>query len=574
MSVEKISLAAAKKNAVEGLSNHPGAASRYGTGGLSPTELKKRYDKMAWMLLEKLNELIDAINGEGGESPLLSQLKTAFADESDEQERRTLSAFLFEVAERLLLLERSEQRLLDMNRVVTGDVAALPWSGDSARYGEFSEDTNYGMAIAHLMRALLGALRSEGGDPAFSERVLAAIAALRQEKLDRQAAEHRLLPEVGEGDDGKELCVVRGAWAAMPRSEKAQIYGVSGIGKKSALARTDGAVGLTFQRSDRGRVIQSDFDTRYPWCDICEVTDPAGNVFVKIPKFYSRLTDRGEEGISLQISGKRHSGFTTLFRDGKGGELDYVLVGTYVGSSDSTPDGSAALCSKSGRAITRNINIGTARAQCRAWGEGYLQYDFLIHNILQQLFLVEFATEHTQSVMQGVSCGEEKPTGTTDGITTPSGQVSDDRNGDCRYRGIEGPWGNGCIFCDGLKTAIVAREGGGSATVIALCEDPALYGASYQPREALLPAGSGWVGLGAVGDLLYPARVLSTVGESTCRDYLWAIQRADQILYVGGAWRTDEQPGLFFYGLDYGNSAATATIGARLCYKPTGGGVL
>lgn len=59
-----------------------------------------------------------------------------------------------------------------------------------------------------------------------------------------------------------------------------KIYGVDLVGSASpsALTRTDDAVGLnvTVGTSE----ITSDFDNCYPWSNIEEVTDGAGNVFV------------------------------------------------------------------------------------------------------------------------------------------------------------------------------------------------------------------------------------------------------------------------------------------------------
>ncbi|MBE6555226.1 MAG: hypothetical protein E7663_03180 [Ruminococcaceae bacterium] len=97
MSLERISSEAVIARSVESLSNHPGAASRYGTGGLSPTALKRQYDALARLCIDKINELIDAIKGENGQSPILLEIKTAFGDGFDEGDRLSLAEFLMRV---------------------------------------------------------------------------------------------------------------------------------------------------------------------------------------------------------------------------------------------------------------------------------------------------------------------------------------------------------------------------------------------------------------------------------------------------------------------------------------------
>ena len=98
--------------------------------------------------------------------------------------------------------------------------------------------------------------------------------------------------------------------------EKAKIYGVDKVGSStpSALTRTDDAVGLSYTVGTTD--IVSDFDRCYPWSDMQEVTDASGNVFIKIPKFYSKITKNSDGTYKHQISGIRYEGFSTLFVDG------------------------------------------------------------------------------------------------------------------------------------------------------------------------------------------------------------------------------------------------------------------
>lgn len=203
--------------------------------------------------------------------------------------------------------------------------------------------------------------------------------------------------------------------------------------------------------------IKSDFDRCYPWCEMKEVTDKFGNVFIRVPKFYTKITKNTNGTYKHQISGCRYDGFGTLFVDGKGNELDYVLIGKYEGSYDST---NSRMMSKSGQTVKVSITLPNYRTACKAVGAGYQQYDFLIDAIIKELFMIEFATTNSQSIMQGFTNGENTAaliTGHTDNIKTPSGSYNNNHdletdpwtdatcNTDgkhaCKYRGIENPWG-------------------------------------------------------------------------------------------------------------------------------------
>lgn len=82
MSIEKITADEIYAASMERLANYPTAASRYGTGGMTDSQLKARYDKLAKLAIAKLNELIGAIDaGNDGTSTLLRELMTPITDE-------------------------------------------------------------------------------------------------------------------------------------------------------------------------------------------------------------------------------------------------------------------------------------------------------------------------------------------------------------------------------------------------------------------------------------------------------------------------------------------------------------
>ena len=357
--------------------------------------------------------------------------------------------------------------------------------------------------------------------------------------------------------------------------EKARIYGVDGVGQSSpSLTRTDAAEGMTFTKG--ASEIKSDFDKCFPWSDMHEVVDEAGNVFIYIPKFYSKITKNANGTYKHQISGFRYEGFSTLFVDGKGNEIDYVLVGKYEASGSSTKAES-----KSGKTCLVNITLPQMRTACKAQGEGYQQYDFLIDAIIKELFLIEFATTNSQSIMRGWTDGNSAAlqTGHTDNVKTPSGSwntnheegdtaCNTDGHHACKYRGIENPWGNVWKWVDGITF---------SGNKVYICLDPTKYKSEdtnppYVYMGDRAANSEGWCKAIEHFDkfplLGYTKEVGGSEGGYYC-DYYWrGSGNGGTVLFVGGYWYNGSGAGLWAWSGYYSASTAGSTIGGRLCYKP------
>lgn len=348
--------------------------------------------------------------------------------------------------------------------------------------------------------------------------------------------------------------------------EKAKIYGVDKVGSAtpSALTRTDDAVGLSYTVDTTD--ITSDFDRCYPWCDMQEVTDASGNVFIKIPKFYCKITKNSDGTYKHQISGIRYEGFSTLFVDGAGNELDYILVGKYEGS------GSASrVYSKSGATVLVNITPDNFRTGCKANGAGYQSYDFLIDLIIKELWLVEMKTTNSQSVMYGYANGNSAAvsTGRTDGVKTPSGSEESNTDGKhaCKYRGIENLWGNTFTWCDGISFG-----GDSSYPKVYVCFDPASYSAGkttspyvYQGDRS---AGGGYITKVAPLERHPLIQYATTIGGSDSTYYTDYADVRGSVLAVGGRWNYSANAGLWFWYGSCTPSSAGSSLGGRLCYKP------
>lgn len=344
-----------------------------------------------------------------------------------------------------------------------------------------------------------------------------------------------------------------------------KIYGVDLVGSASpsALTRTDDAVGLnvTVGTSE----ITSDFDNCYPWSNIEEVTDDFGNVFVKIPKFYSKITKNADGTYKHQLSGTKHEGFDTLFKVGTK-EIDYVMVGKYEGSGSSS-----MVYSKSGQTPLMNITMDNFRNGCKAHGAGYQQYDFLIDLILKELWLVEMATTNCQSIMYGYSNNTDDSatqlnTGTTDIVSGLTGSPVSNTDGlhACKYRGIENPWGNIWKWCDGISF---------SGSSVYVCTEPTAYSAGNTTEHYVL------YGTRASSDGF--VKTVAPLAEGSLIQYVTAVEgsnttyycdkswRGGAVLCCGGGWYDGADAGLWYW--DGSNSASTSddSVGGRLCYKPT-----
>ena len=344
-------------------------------------------------------------------------------------------------------------------------------------------------------------------------------------------------------------------------SEKSKIYGVDNVGQSApTLTRTDSAIGRTVTVG--ASEIKSDFDRCYPWSDMHEVVDDSGNVFIRIPKFYSRITKNANGTYKHQLSGYRYEGFTTLFVDGKGNEIDYVLVGKYEASETS-----AKAESKSGKTCLVNVTLPQMRTACKANGEGYQQYDFLIDAIIKELFLIEMATTNSQSIMYGYANGNSAAvqTGRTDGVKTASGSDTSNTDGKhaCKYRGIENLWGNVWTWCDGITF---------SDNKVYICLDPTKYVSenTAQPYNYVgdRATGSGYITKIDYFDkfpLLGCATALGGAENTHYCDYYWT---GGTVLSVGGRWVDGSRAGLWYWNGRDGASDSYSSIGGRLCYKP------
>ena len=338
------------------------------------------------------------------------------------------------------------------------------------------------------------------------------------------------------------------------------IYGVSWTGGTSAtMTRTDDSKSFATPVIGKGTTKgSSPFDSCYPWSEIKTVTDN-GNVLVSIPKFWYKWTKSGS-AMTLQIADRAMQGFSTSPMhadrgDGKG-ERDVAYIGKYKCASDYK--------SKSGVNPKFSITIGTARSNIKSLGTGYYQQDYASFWTLRMLFLVEWATWDSQSVLENTSdysALSSYVTGKTANMSYHTGISSDGYS--VQYRYVEDPWENALEWLDGIyfsganmycinNPANFAT--GSNGTLIGTRTTGTGYISSWTIPTA---SGFGWA--------LIPSSVASA--ESYTYDGYYYTS-SGTVAYIGGARSSWELHGAFFMYTDYTASSTSTLITSRLMKLP------
>ena len=180
----------------------------------------------------------------------------------------------------------------------------------------------------------------------------------------------------------------------MIQQKRAEVYSVSFDldGDMTQVKRGDAAVGM--KAGINGA--QNDFDKAYPWADIKQVTDVNGDVFTRIPKFYEKYEVNGTV-VTYSITSEPRKGFTPniAFKQGDK-EIPYIDIGSYEASIDAK----GKLRSVSG--VMPEVTGHTLdEYRTLAEANGNQLFDARGNQALQSLFLVEFATFDSQSIMTG-----------------------------------------------------------------------------------------------------------------------------------------------------------------------------
>lgn len=342
--------------------------------------------------------------------------------------------------------------------------------------------------------------------------------------------------------------------------QRAKVYGVSWNGESSPLMiRTDDSSNFNSPVIGVGTVKgSSPFDNCYPWSKIKTITDN-GNVLVEIPKFWYKWTKSGSI-MKLQISDKKIPNFNVspMHQDrGDGiGERDVAYIGKYKCASDYK--------SKANYNPINNITIEAARTKIASIGSGYYQQDYASFWTLRMLFLVEWATWDSQTVLQNTTNFGSMTNILTGETANMSYHTGISLNGNSvQYRYVEDPWENTLEWIDGLYF---------SGTNVYCINNPNKFAVGSNGTKI----GTRSTEYGYIKSWTIPttpgfewALIPYTVSDSEayiCDGYYY--DSAGTVTYIGGPRVSWEVHGAFFIYTDFTASSSSTAISTRLMKLP------
>lgn len=351
-----------------------------------------------------------------------------------------------------------------------------------------------------------------------------------------------------------------------------KIYGVSWDKSSStALSRTDDSAAFVNPDpyvADGNHPGSSPFDNLMPWAGMVKETID-GNVLVKIPKFWYKITNTSSE-LKIQIADSAVEGFKVSpahqARNANESDRDYVYIGRYKCSSSDYK-------SQSGKTPKRSITRATARSLISSLGANYWQQDFAMFWTIRLLYLVEFANWKSQAKI-GYGCGNNSSaqnTGASDSMPYHTGTMQSSRVSygiGTQYRWIEDLWGNVYEWIDGIYFADTNRQNvyiitnpsnfsdtTGGILVGTRATDSDEIKDFFTPSDSILD----WA--------MYPNAVYSDSNYSTYVTDQCVYGSSAPVLCVGGYYYREKKSGLFCM-ISGGASSSDLSVGARLMYLP------
>lgn len=308
-----------------------------------------------------------------------------------------------------------------------------------------------------------------------------------------------------------------------------------------------------------------------------------GQVMVKIPKFYYKVTpdsDGGLDGVHIrkctwEISASADDGFILhpAFYDANGNEIDYFLYGAFdaVGQNSSGTYGTSyntasdKLSSVAGSSMlpVNSLTRATARTMATNRGAGWYSAGVKQTMAVQMLMSVEYGFNSQIGIGQGVvSASAATYAGQTTGNVTSGTQ--DNKTTPVNWRGIENFWGNIWDWIDGLN---LNNRVPYFCNSYAFVDDTAT---GYTQISFSLPSSNYITALGYDSNnpwVMLPSESSSTsnptgpIGDYVTSNSGWCVAR------LGGRWAQASNAGAFFWFCHYQSSIAS--IGARAMFIPS-----
>ena len=338
------------------------------------------------------------------------------------------------------------------------------------------------------------------------------------------------------------------------------IYGVSGLCSDNvALTRTDDAVGMDYLINSSTGAIDSDFDDVFPWNEAQVVNDTAGK-FLLMPDMYFRVGVNANNEITDIAVSKTQGDSGTWYK------VDSFYYGCY---GSSTADGKSQ--SVSGVARQANETRAQFRSKSAQNGADYFQLDLYHRTVMIFLWLIEFATKKSDTVMTGRIAGSGtqggysvRPTGGTDNLTTPSGYETEYRQ--MRYHYIEDFVGNLFEFVDGVNCMDVGAN-------YYVTDDPSEFSDSETGMAALsyaVPSSGNILALGWDSNNPFMCMPIRTSGSSFTTGFCdkWSLGNFP-VPYCGAYWVDSGAYNGLTYFYTESASFSNGGVGGRLLKKAT-----
>ena len=311
-----------------------------------------------------------------------------------------------------------------------------------------------------------------------------------------------------------------------------------------------------------------------------------GQVMVKIPKFYYKLTTSATSGTAIDsgtwsISDQQVDNTYELhpaFLDANGNEIDYFLVGAFDGvaydgtSYTTTGNASYKLSSVASATVkpVNNFTRATGRTMGTNRGTGWYQLGFKQIQALTMLFGVEFGFNSQVAVGMGnVGTSATLYPGVTTGNTT-SGDTSGQSTA-VNWRGIENLWGNIWNWIDGLN--IISYVPYFCKNYSFVDDVTSTQDANYEQIGFSVPTSSGTFPTRFGYDVNHSWVILPIATSSTenaggpIGDKYW-VTSGSRVADLGGYWSNGTNAGLCYWDLSSGSSRASASVGSRPMFIP------
>lgn len=189
------------------------------------------------------------------------------------------------------------------------------------------------------------------------------------------------------------------------------------------LTRVGAAIGLEANIGIGSAKVKNDFDDIYPWSEMRKCTvavdgtvtsyegdasykedGSIGQVMVEIPKFYiKQFVDEISHKEYTYICKEQLSGYRLpqAFYNKDGDELDTIYIGAYIGTENENGDLESVSGLRKYYAINKSLNTCREMAT-KSRNNNWHLFDAMEYiDVVVPLFIIEFATLDSRSIMQG-----------------------------------------------------------------------------------------------------------------------------------------------------------------------------